>query len=68
MFGKITRSTFISGDHVAAGTVVEVDESTYRQLRACGKIEPHKAAAGDGEKVKPAAPKFKKVAAPDKSE
>lgn len=40
MTGQITRNTAIAGEHVAAGEIVEVDEATFRQLKACGKITP----------------------------
>lgn len=61
LFLKITRDTFIAGEHVTAGTEVEVDALTAKILLESNKavqIEAPAAAAIP----EPPKPKFRKVA------
>jgi hypothetical protein len=39
MTGKILTDTVIKGEHVSAGTVVEVDDPTWRALKLAQRIE-----------------------------
>jgi hypothetical protein len=66
MFGRITRNTNIGRDQVVIGDVVEVDDSTFGQLKRANAIE--KCDPPEGTEPKKQEPKFKKLSAKKSTE